>query len=159
MGRGLTRICINVTNIRLGAWVRVVCAGVLLSGLGVMPATAARQAHHARVTERQLLGVWQDEKDHQNIIWFLPNHTVRIYVPKKTGEYMHVHWMTGSWRLVHGNVLKLKLSLTTNDGVANFRLTTFHISFAHGRMVVRQNGKVVGRQRRLSQAQLKKYLW
>lgn len=105
------------------------------------------------------MGLWQDEKDHTNIIRFLPDHSLRIYVPKKTGEYLKVRWTSGTWALTEGHVLTLKLTMTTGEGGGEIRYTTFDVSFVRGRMVVRQGGKVVGRQRRISEAQLKKYLW
>ena len=138
-------------------WGRRIVAALLLFCAGLAaPAWAARPLSKA---ERQLVGTWQDDKDPQNIIRFLPNHRVQIYVPKKTGEYMQVHWMPGTWRLFRGRVLKMKLTITTDKGVIEVRHTTFHITFVRKRMVVRLNGKVIGRQHRLSRAQLQKYLW
>lgn len=127
--------------------------------LGLCLAAPAWAAHPLSKAEQRLVGTWQDDQDPQNIIRFLPNHRVQIYVPKKTGEYLNVHWMPGSWRLIHGHVLKLKLTITTDKGVIEVHNTTFHISFVRGHMVVRLNGKVIGRQHRMSGAQLQKYLW
>lgn len=161
MVRDFITVYIDGINRQFGASRRTagrawLVAAVLLGWLCLAaPSWAAR---HAYSPDSQIVGLWQDEKDPLNIIRFLPDHTLRIYVPRKTGEYINVRWMAGTWAL-HGHVLKLKLTTTTGKGVAEVRHTAFHVSFVRGRMVVRQNGKLMGRQRRISEAQLKKYLW
>jgi hypothetical protein len=116
---------------------------------------ATGAAAQAPAREQQLIGIWQDDHDPENIIQFFPNHAVRIYVPKDDGQADNTHWVDGSWALA-GRELTLTLN-TPGGGMS--RVKKFTVAFTRGAMVVKARGKVVGRQHRITGQALQKHLW
>jgi hypothetical protein len=129
----------------------------LLSLWLVPAAMAAKPAAPAPSPEQQLAGLWQDEKDPENIIRFLPTHAVQVYLPKGEGKLKNMHWIPGRWSLAPDMTLTLHLNMSAGGGSTMTK--TFKVSFEKGVMVVKSGGAVVGRQRRITEAALKKYLW
>jgi hypothetical protein len=115
---------------------------------------AARPAHG---TEQRLVGIWQDDKDPENIIQFFPDHKVRIYVSRRDGQVDKLHWIDGRWQLARGRDLTMTLHMPSNGGMSRAR--RFTLLFRKQGLVVKSRGKVVGRQHRISEAVLKKHLW
>ncbi len=111
----------------------------------------------ARSPEQQLIGIWQDTPDRENIIQVYPDHSVRIYVPRSEGQPTKTHWIEGSWTLAQGRELTMTLHMPANGGMS--RVKKFTLAFSKGTLVVKENGKVVGRQHRISEQALNKYLW
>ena len=125
----------------------------LLACCFTLPA-AARPAHPA---EQRLVGIWQDDKDPENIIQFFPDQRVRIYVSRRDGQADHLHWIDGRWQLARGRNLTMTLHIPTNGGMS--RVRKFTLLFSKRGLVVKSRGKVVGSQHRISEAALKKHLW
>lgn len=117
------------------------------------PAAAAP----APAQDQQLIGIWQDNKDPENIIQFFANHAVRIYVPKSEGQSGNVHWIDGSWALAGGRELTMTLDMPANGGMS--KVKKFTLSFSKGLLVVKSGGKVVGRQHRITEQTLNRHLW
>ncbi|HKB58768.1 MAG TPA: hypothetical protein VKC56_01860 [Gallionellaceae bacterium] len=115
---------------------------------------AARTAHPA---EQRLVGIWQDDKDPENIIQFFPDHRVRIYVSRRDGQADKLHWIDGRWQLARGRDLTMTLHMPSNGGMS--RVRRFTLLFRKQALVVKSRGKVAGRQHRISEATLKKHLW
>jgi hypothetical protein len=120
-------------------------------------APSAANAARAHTPEQRLVGIWQDSKDPENIIQFFPDHSVRIYLPKRDGQALDAHWMTGTWALAPGGKLTLRLNVLANPGMTSIR--NFTIVFTRRGFTVKAKGKVVGEQRRISEKTLKKHLW
>ncbi len=118
------------------------------------PAAAAAPA---AAPEQQLIGIWQDNQDPENIIQFLADHTVRIYIPKSEGQATNVHWIDGSWALSGGRALTMTLNMPANGGMS--KVKKFTLSFSQGQLVVKSGGKVVGRQHRITEQTLQRHLW
>lgn len=120
-------------------------------------APSAASAARAHTPEQRLVGIWQDSKDPENIIRFYANHSVRIYLPKSEGQPRNAHWIPGTWELAHGRELTLRLSIPDSPGAT--KIKKFTIVFTRKGFTVKEHGKVVGQQRRISERTLKKYLW
>ncbi len=118
---------------------------------------ATGAAAHAPAREQQLIGIWQDDRDPENIIQFYPNHAVRIYVPKDDGQATNTHWIEGSWTLSGGRDLTMTLNIAANGGMS--KVKKFTLSFSKNMLVVKARGKVVGRQHRITEQALQKHLW
>lgn len=151
--------------------IRLLVVCVLLAWLST-PALAAKHTtvkhqtvHHAKRlshSEKLLLGLWQDGADHENIIRFKPDHTVAVYVPRQVGQTRNVHWLNGSWRLSRRMVLTVILEIPLANGTVKKQKRVFHIAFKKDVMIVKagKSGKqTLGQQFRISEQQLKPYLW
>lgn len=114
-------------------------------------------ARPASTNERQLVGIWQDDQDPENIIQFFPDHRVRIYVSRADGKHTGTHWIDGHWRLTHGHNLTMKLKMRSNRRGAHIK--RFTLQFGKQGLVVKSGGKVLGRQHRISRVVLSKHLW
>ena len=125
----------------------------LLACCFAVPA-AARPAHAA---EQRLVGIWQDDKDPENIIQFFPDHRVRIYVSRQDGQARQLHWIDGRWQLARGRDLTMTLHMPSNGGMS--RVRKFTLRFRKRGLVVKSHGKVMGTQHRISETALKKHLW
>lgn len=128
----------------------------LLAGLALPGFASSAAAAPARVHEQALVGIWQDDHDPENIIQFYPNHAVRIYVPKSDGQARDVHWIEGTWALSRHDLM-LTLNMPSNGGMS--RIRKFTVEFAGKKLVVKEDGQVVGRQHRITETALKKHLW
>lgn len=118
------------------------------------PAANAAAAHDA---DRRLVGIWQDDHDADNIIQFYPDHAVRIYLPKSEGQARNAHWIDGTWTLAGGGKLTMMLRMPENGGMS--KVKKLRLTFTRKGFVVKEGGKVVGHQHRISEHTLKQHLW
>lgn len=109
--------------------------------------------------ERRLVGIWQDDKDPENIIQFFPDHRVRIYLTRQEGQRSGMHWINGRWRLSHGRHLSMKLNMHGKGRASHIKHKRFTLLFRKHRLVVKSGRKVLGTQHRISRQALSKHLW
>jgi len=146
--------------------IRLLLVCVLLAWLSA-PALAAKHktVQHATKlshSEKLVVGLWQDGADHENIIRFKPDHTVAVYVSRKVGQSRNVHWLNGSWRLSRRMVLTVTVDIPLANGTIKKQKKVFRIAFKKDVMIVKagKSGKqTLGQQFRISEEQLKPYLW
>lgn len=131
-------------------------ACVLAASLAA-PAIAATQTP-APDAGRRLVGIWQDDKDPENIVQFNADRTLRIYLSPSEGQAQNAHWIDGTWTLAEGGKLTMQMNVP-GVGVSTIKTRQLTLVFTRKGFIVKDGGKVIGRQHRISERTLKKHLW
>lgn len=134
---------------------RLIALALLACCLTQPAAAKTSTAAPQHATERRLVGIWQDDHDPDNIIQFYPDHAMRIYLPRSEGG--GAHWIDGTWTLAPGG--KLTMRMTVPGAGSTPKVKELTIVFTRKGFVVKEGGREVGRQHRISERTLKTHLW
>ncbi len=117
-------------------------------------APAAHGEETAQDADQRLVGIWQEFEPSSNVIQFLSDHTVRLYLTKEEGGDMNIHWIGGTWKILPDSSLSMNMSA---NGRSLQRVVT--LQFRKDEMVLIDDSQTETKHRRLSGEIPAKYRW
>lgn len=121
--------------------------------LGACLIATALQA--APAPDQALVGKWEVyEPTPSNVVEFLPDHTLRLYLTRKQGGKNNIHWIGGTWSLSENLILTSTLTFNGRSDTDRVK-----ISFANGEMWLVDHQGNTTRHRRLKGRLPKRFRW